>query len=156
MGYMYNMLTCDMEFPNIELKSVLLCFSNRELHFDIRHDHILRKYTIPLLVHVIRVGLCNYNHRVRIDTLLYQSLLYDYNYMYNICLQVQFPSVDFGGLFFWCQGHLSGHLHQISFPYNFFLGSATFWAISTGLFINWNTRKIQNTDYELWKRQLVT
>jgi len=50
MGYMYNMLTCDLEFPNIDLKSVLLCSPNGELHFDMRHDHILRKYTIPLLV----------------------------------------------------------------------------------------------------------
>ena len=60
-GYMYNMLTCDMEFPNIDLKSVLMCFPNWELHFDMRYDHIQRKYTIPLLVHVI----INYNYMYR-------------------------------------------------------------------------------------------
>ena len=50
---MYNVLTCDLEYINIDLKSVLLCSPNGELHFDKRHDHIQRKYTIQLLVQVI-------------------------------------------------------------------------------------------------------
>jgi len=51
---MYNVLTCDLEYINIDLKSVLLCLPNGELHFDMRCDHIKRKYTIPLLVQVIQ------------------------------------------------------------------------------------------------------
>jgi len=54
---MYNVLTCDMEFPNIDMQSVLLCLPNGEFHFDMRCDHIQRKYTIPLLVQVIGLSL---------------------------------------------------------------------------------------------------
>ena len=51
---MYNVLTCDMEFPNIDMQSVLLCLPHGKFHFDMRCDHIQRKYTIPLLVQVIQ------------------------------------------------------------------------------------------------------